>query len=363
MKSRRFAKGSRLVLPGAHRIVVRKAGKVRIYWRSGRERGAVTFRKFWGATLAEAEAAELAEAGEIARSYADHVRPSTAPGYVAKLIEEYIASPEFDRLAATTKRVWRGHLDSIRDEFGGITLEGIQKEGARAAIYEWRDSMADTPRTANIRLTVLSRVFSWGVDHEKLRRNPAQGIGRLDEGAGRADIIWTDDELARLLAACSPPVSRAVRIAALTGLRKADVVSLTWGDVDFSRGVIDRATLKSRRRQRALIPILPALRAVLDECPRTATQVVTNAHGRPWRSADSFDSSFRPALDACGVDKHFHDLRGTAATRFFAAGLSVSEVARIMGWREAEAERIADRYMDRRTVVESIAARLQARGG
>jgi integrase len=362
MNTRRYGKGSRLMLPGAHRVVIRKSGRVRIYWRSGRERGAVTFGNFAGDTLAEAEALELAAAGDIARRYAELVRPSTAPGYVAKLIEEYIASPDFNRLAVTTKRVWRGHLDGIKDVFGPITLEGIQKEGSRAAIYEWRDTMADKPRTANIRLTVLARVFSWGVDHEKLKRNPAQGIGRLDEGPGRADIIWYDDELARLVTACPAPVARAVRLAALTGLRKADVVGLTWSEVDFARGVIDRATLKSNRRQRAVIPLLPATRALLDECPRLGPLVLTNAHGRPWRTADSFDSSFRPALDACGVDKHFHDLRGTAATRFFAAGLSVSEVARIMGWREAEAERIAERYTDRRAVVEGIAARLQQRG-
>lgn len=360
MKSRHYARGS-LLLPGAHRVVIRKSGRVRIYWRSGRERGAITFGTFAGDTLAEAEAAERAAAGEIARRYAEFVRPATAPGYVAKLVEEYIASPDFSRLADSTRRVWRGHLDAIKDVFGLTTLEAMQREGARAAIYAWRDTMAATPRTANIRLTVLARVFSWGVDHERVKRNPAAGIGRLDEGPGRADIIWQDDELARLVAACPPHVARAVRLAALTGLRKADVVGLTWSEIDFARGVIDRATLKSGRRQRAVIPILPATRAVLDECPRLGPVVLTTAQGRPWASADAFDSSLRPALTACGVGKHFHDLRGTAATRFFSAGLSVAEVARIMGWREAEAERIAERYTDRRAVVESIAARLQPR--
>lgn len=361
MSLKRYGRGSRLMLPGAHRVVIRKPGRVRIYWRTGRERGAITFGTFAGATEAEAVAAETAAAGQLAARYAEHVRPTTAPGFVAKLIEEYIASPEFARLAVSTKRVWRGHLDGIKDTFGKVTLDGIQRAEARGIIYAWRDTMAATPRTANIRLTVLARVFSWGVDRGRLKTNPAAAITRLDEGPGRAEIIWADHELAALLAHCTPHVARAVRLAALTGLRKADVVALTWSEVDFTRGVIDRATLKSGRRQRAVIPILPELRALLEECPRRAPQVITGAHGRPWRSADTFDSSFRPALDACGVDKHFHDLRGTAATRFFAAGLSVADVAHIMGWKEAEAERIASRYMDRRSVVESIAARLQAK--
>ena len=36
-----------------------------------------------------------------------------------------------------------------------------------------------------------------------------------------------------------------------------------------------------------------------------------------------------------GDNLHFHDLRGTAATKFYVAGLSERVIAEVMGWEEA----------------------------
>jgi integrase len=46
-------------------------------------------------------------------------------------------------------------------------------------------------------------------------------------------------------------------------------------------------------------------------------------------------------------DLHFHDLRGTAATRFYIAGLSNRVVAEILAWSEEQGERIIRRYVAR----------------
>ncbi len=34
------------------------------------------------------------------------------------------------------------------------------------------------------------------------------------------------------------------------------------------------------------------------------------------------------------VDLHFHDLRGTAATKFYLARLELRSIAEILGWEE-----------------------------
>ena len=44
---------------------------------------------------------------------------------------------------------------------------------------------------------------------------------------------------------------------------------------------------------------------------------------------------------------HFHDLRGTAATRFYVAGLSERVIAEILGWTEESVAKIIRRYVDR----------------
>jgi len=44
---------------------------------------------------------------------------------------------------------------------------------------------------------------------------------------------------------------------------------------------------------------------------------------------------------------HFHDLRGTAATKFYIAGLGVRIIAEILAWSEDQVDRIIRRYVGR----------------
>jgi transposase len=51
---------------------------------------------------------------------------------------------------------------------------------------------------------------------------------------------------------------------------------------------------------------------------------------------------------------HFHDLRGTAATKFYLAGLSERVIAEIMGWEEETVARIIRRYVDRTAATKNL---------
>jgi integrase len=44
---------------------------------------------------------------------------------------------------------------------------------------------------------------------------------------------------------------------------------------------------------------------------------------------------------------HFHNLRGTAATKFYVAGISVRVIAEVMAWEEQTVEKITRRYVGR----------------
>ena len=48
-----------------------------------------------------------------------------------------------------------------------------------------------------------------------------------------------------------------------------------------------------------------------------------------------------------GDELHFHDLRGTAATKFYAAGLTLRVIAEILGWTESSVDNIIRKYVDR----------------
>jgi len=73
------------------------------------------------------------------------------------------------------------------------------------------------------------------------------------------------------------------------------------------------------------------LRELPADIPRRSVDALTNTRGQPWRSG--LRDSFADAAKRAGVDKHFHDLRRTAATRLYLAGFTLREIAEIMAKR------------------------------
>jgi len=60
-------------------------------------------------------------------------------------------------------------------------------------------------------------------------------------------------------------------------------------------------------------------------------------------------------------DLHFHDLRGSAATRFYIADLPVRKIAEIMAWDEEHIERIIRRCVDRSAATRTLIMMLNER--
>lgn len=256
----------------------------------------------------------------------------------------YRASDEFKGLADTTRRVWAPWLDLVRDEFGDLSIRQFERPKIRVDIRRWRNKWKDRPRAADTGKQVLSRILSYAVAEGGLTTNPCEGLPNLYQ-SNRAEIIWDDDSLNRLCKAASPEVANAARLAALTGLRQADLLKLAWSHVGAN--AIEITTGKSRGRRTAIIPLTRDLKRLLKALPRRSTAILTNSDGRPWRG---FGSSWNKAMKACGLSDtglHFHDLRGTAATNFFRAGFTTREIAQTLGWSEDKVERLIDRYVKR----------------
>jgi integrase len=302
---------------------------------------------------------------------------------LAGLVTRYKASPEFNKNAETTKAEWRRWLDRISTDaadvdIGGLPLKALDDRRVRGDLLDWRDQWASTPRSADYAIQVLSRVLSFGLDRGLLSINAAAGISQL-YASDRADQIWTADELARFAAkAPSPEVAQIMALAALTGLRRTDLVRLAWSHVGDLAIVMP--TGKSRGRKTQTIPLLPETRQLLADIkarqarrhaevsaakakkrklpPPTPTTVLTNTRGLPW-SASGLEHQVIDTKAAAGVDKHLHDARGTFATRLRRAGLDKGEIADVLGWEEDRVERLLKTYVDMDGIVLGIAARIR----
>jgi integrase len=282
------------------------------------------------------------------------------PGRFRALVTLYRASADYQKLADSTKRNWAPWLDRIAHYFGSLSIAQFDRpEKIRPIIRQWRNRYANKPRTADVAMQVLSRVCSYAVDPlGKIAGNPCIGIKTLYSN-DRSEIIWTDANITSIKKVCSAEVAHAIDLAAATGLRRGDLLRLAWSHVGDD--AISITTGKSQHRRAAIIPLYDGLRDVLARIPKRSTTILTNSKGRPWTN-DGFGTMFNNAKRAAGVAHlHFHDLRGTAATRFYTAGLPERVIAEIMGWEESSVAKIIRKYVDRSAATKAIIRQLNKR--
>jgi len=313
-------------LKGLHKVKAK--GKTYCYaWRGGPK------------IVAEPGTREFLEEFVAARS--PHIDGSRFAGWVQK----YQASEDYKGISDKTKSNWGPILDEIRDHFGALPVRLWSNPKIRHDIRVWRDKWRGTPRASDVRKTVLSRVCSFMVANGELMVNPCIGIENLYT-SDRSEIIWTEADLAALLAAASQEIGWVAQLAALTGMRQGDLLKLRWGNINDL--AIEIKTGKSGFSRDAIVPITAPLRALLASIPKRALTVLTNTRCQPWRTG--FGASWQDALDLAGLkgrNLHFHDFKGTAVTNFYRAGFTSQEIADIVGWEREAVESIINKYLKR----------------
>jgi integrase len=331
---------------GLHRVIVKGCE----YWYAGRERGAPRIRGEYGTA-------------DFWASYDEAIRDRhiPEPGKFRALVTLYKGSTDYEKLAAATKAHWGRWLDRIAEHFGALSIAAFDNPKVRQIIRQWRNKYASTPRAADMGVQVLSRVCAHAVDPlGKLSVNPCEGIKALYV-SDRAEIVWTDADITRIKQFAAPEITDPIDLAAATDLRRGDLLRLSWSHIGAEAIVI--TTSKSNHRRDAIVPLYDGLREVLDRIPKRSTTVLTNSDGRPWTNG-AFGSRFNRAKRAAGIgpELHFHDLRGTAATRFYVAGLSERVIAEIMGWSEDSVANIIRKYVDRSAATKAVIRQLNKRG-
>lgn len=332
----------RVDLKGVHTVTSKAGGTYHYAWRGGpRLEGEPGSPEFYASYV---------------RAHEELRRPDD--GTFRSLVALYKGSAAYGDLADTTRRNWAAWLDRVAQHFGELSIGQFDRpDRIKPVIRKWRSRYADKPRTADYGMQVLSRVLAYGVDEGKLGANACEGIKGL-YSASRAEIIWTPTDIARLKKACSPEIAYAVDLAAHTGLRLGDLMRLSWSHVESDAIVI--RTGKSGGKREAIVPLYDALRDVLGAIPKRSTTILTSSKNRPW-TVNGFGSSFNKAkIDAGMADAnlHFHDLRGTAVTKFYLANVPVRAIAEIMGWEEKSVERIIRRYVDRKAATRALIAQI-----
>lgn len=311
------------------------------------------------------------------------IEQANAPEQISlnSLIREWEQSPEWKALSKNTKKTWGSQIKKITVKWGTTPLTVWNDPRMKAKVVSWRDSQADAPRGADLGVTVLRELLKFGLLRGKVLTNVAVGIPTLYRGGKRAEIVWTEDDMQRFTAEAMKKdaihIVDGLRLCALTGLRREDLVTVTLDDV-YDHAIVKRALKVSKgKRRTATMPRIPELDALLAELETRNRKegvrtLLVNSHGKSW-SGDGFGGSFNRIRDAADIvyvdpdtgerrNKHLHDVRGTFATRLILAGLTDAEVAEVMGWSVEQVSGIRRTYVDQSRVVVAMGERISQGG-
>lgn len=227
----------------------------------------------------------------------------------------------------------------------------------------------------NRSLSRLRALFNWAVRVGYVERTPfkrgTEPVVKLAREMARSRRLSADlDEETKLLAACGPHLRAVVECALETGMRRGEILSLQWKQVEgltietskviwAPRAEVVLPWTKTKTRRDRRIPISGRLKGVLEmrrfdpagEAMAAGAYVFGNALGqrihsikRGWSAAVlrayghvpaytkatmNLTAESRALLNA--IDLHFHDLRREAGSRWLEGGVPLHTIRDWLG--------------------------------
>jgi integrase len=270
-----------------------------------------------------------------------HFKTSEAKRHtLAELIDRYIGDvlPNKPKNARDQVR----ELNWWKAEIGQHVLADI----APALIAQQRDKLAGgitvrgklrSSSTVNRYLAAISVAFTFAVkEWGWMEDSPMRKVTKPKEARGRVRFL-SEDERRRLLKACkessNPYLYPVVVLALSTGMRQGEIMGLTWDVVDLNKGrAVLHETKNGERRPVAVTGHALELVKELSKVRRIDSKLLFPSREKAQKPMDLRSPWETAVKRGAGLeDFHFHDLRHTAASFFVMNGVSLAEIAEILG--------------------------------
>lgn len=209
------------------------------------------------------------------------------------------------------------HLKFLLPFFSEVTVLRMTKSLAEDFRRQRHAGKSIKEATINRDLSVLRHILYWGVDEQLLTANPLARLKMARERRTRQQVLSVAEEQL-LLGAATDHLLAMIVMALDTGMRRGEITSQRWEDVDFPRKLLFVTHSKTPEGESREIPLSTRLHEYL-VTRRQEQGLVINYQGQGVRI---IKRSWKTALEHAGI-RHirFHDLRHTFNTRLMEAGV------------------------------------------
>ncbi len=238
--------------------------------------------------------------------------------------------------------------------FSDITPEWVQgfkdylEKDAVAWGHDFRKRIKDKPLARNSKLSYFNKLracLNQAFEEGLLPFNPMRGIENFKAEEGTR-MYLTLDEIRKLAETeCDyPQIKAAFLFSCLTGLRRSDVLRLTWGDV-HKQGEFTRIIFKQKKTSgQEYLDISPEAAELMGKRGKPNEHIFTDIH-----SPSCTNTTIKLWVARAGINKTitFHLARHTFATLMLDIGTDIYTVSKLLGHRELSTTQIYAKVLDK----------------
>ena len=328
---------------------------------------------FPGLSVEGARALATSAAGDVSKGIDPHARRKSerVQTDLARLTQlDTFLDDRFEPWAKAHMKSGVEQLKRIRSDFADYltkpmtALHSVAIEGMR---QKWKRE-GKQPRTINRDIqriqSVLSRAVEWGV----LDRHPLKGLKPMKfDKAGRVHFLSAAEEAALRAALDTrhdrmrgdrtrfnewravrhlPPLpdldgemldhlKPLVLLALNTGMRRGELFSLKWADVDLASGIVTVRAASAKSGQTRRIPLNSEAAAVLKAWRKAGTKHDLVFPGAEGERLTNIAKSWSGVVKLAGIAGfNFHDLRHSFASKLVQGGTDLNTVRTLLGHSE-----------------------------
>jgi len=190
---------------------------------------------------------------EALNYFIKHALPTGGTRSFEELSDEFISSRKAMNCKNKTLIQYESYFNILKEEFGKMKLHELHRQD----IEDWLAESEWMPRTRKNYLVTLTTFYNFAVEREYCATNPAAVIPRpiLDDAPPG---ILAPTEARRLIGAainCTPELVPAIVIGLFAGLRRSEICTLDWQEIDLVGKTIEVKGTKAKTRQRRLVTI------------------------------------------------------------------------------------------------------------
>jgi integrase len=219
------------------------------------------------------------------------------------------------------------NVNTLKSSFGGRYLYEIKPQMVEKFKAERMKDVS--PARVNRNLACLKCMFNRAIEWGKAKENPVKRVKMLKENNKRLRYL-EKEECEVLIKTCALHIQPIVITALNTGMRKGEILSLKWENVDLKRDII--YVLDTKNGEKREIPINRKLKETLSDIklnPKGPYVFCKDYNGAPYQEVKT---GFANAMKMCKIENfRFHDLRHTFASHLVMAGIDLNTVRELLG--------------------------------